>query len=139
MYSLLLIVHLIGVSIGAGTSVYMGALSRYAQRHLDQAEAKTLMPGISRALSAVGHIGLALMLISGLSMALMIGVAGLSQIFWVKMLLVAVIVSYVGTMNYWAAKVRRGDPAYAVRMKKLSVFGPPLGIFTIAAAVMAFH
>ena len=135
----LLITHLIGVSIGAGTSVYLGAISRYAQRHLDQAEAKTLMPGIAGAISAVGSFGLLLMLISGLSMVLVMGVDGLTEAFWRKMFLVAVIVGYVGLMNFWARKIRQGKFAYAVRMKKLSVLGPALGVFTIVAAVMAFH
>jgi uncharacterized membrane protein len=139
MYSLLLITHLIGLSISAGTSVYLGALSRYAQRHLDQTEAKTLMPGISGAVSAVGNIGLAILLLSGLAMAFIIGFSGLTTVFWVKMTLVAAIIGYVGVMNYWAAKVRRGKPDYARRMKKLAVIGAPLGLFTIAAAVVAFH
>jgi len=47
MFDALLFVHMFGLSIGAGTGVYMLAVSRHAEANLEIAEARTLMPGIT--------------------------------------------------------------------------------------------
>ena len=49
MYHLLLFLHFIGVAIGAGTGIYLLALTHHANRHLEQAEARTLIPGVAGA------------------------------------------------------------------------------------------
>ena len=95
MYDTLLFLHFVGVSIGAGTGIYMFALARHAARNLEQAEARTLMPGISATVSRVGDVGLLLLIISGLGMATIIGVGILSEMFIVKMLLVTVIIIFI--------------------------------------------
>lgn len=140
MYTLWLFLHLVGVSIGAGTGVYLGAVVRHAEKNLEQAEARTLMPGIAGALSRVGDVGLGMLLVSGVMMVVTLGAAGMTSTFWLKMGLVAAIVVYVALMKRWARQVRTaGDVAAARRMKKVSVLGPPLGVLTILAAVLAFN
>lgn len=140
MYDTLLFLHFFGISIGAGTGIYMLALSRHATRNLDQAEARTLMPGIAGTVSGVGTLGLVLLIVSGLAMALMIGDSVLSSMFLAKMILVALIVVFVMAMHYLAKRVqRKSDLSAAQIMKKLATLGPMLGVLTIFAAVMAFH
>jgi uncharacterized membrane protein len=139
MYDALLVLHLIGVSIGTGTGVYLAAVSRYSASNMEQAEARTLMPGIMGAISKVGNIGFGLLLISGILMVAMLNIAGLKEMFWLKMALVAVLIVYVGLMSSWGRRLKKGDAAIALRMKKMSVLGPPLGILIIVCAVLAFH
>lgn len=140
MLDILLFLHFVGLAIGAGTGVYLAALGRHAAQHLDESQTRTLMPGFSGAIARVGHIGLGVLLLSGLGLAVMIGRAGLSPLFWVKMLLVGAIVAFVMVMNRLAARVQRqGDTAAVLTMKKLSPFGPGLAGLTVLYAVLAFH
>jgi len=140
MYDLLLFLHFFGVAIGAGTGFYMLAVHKHAARNLDQAEARTIMPGIAAAISRVGTIGLTLLIISGVGMALIMGSAALTTWFVFKMLLVVLIVGFVVTMKRLAGRVQRnGDLQAASRMKKLGIAGPVLGTLTILVAVSVFH
>ena len=140
MYHLLLFLHFIGVAIGAGTGIYLLALTHHANRHLEQAEARTLIPGVAGALSRVGSLGLLLLIASGLGMLYSLGAGILHGVFLAKLALVLVLVLFVVMMHRLAWRVRsRGDVAAAQTMKSLAMFGPLLAVLIIAAAVMAFH
>jgi len=140
LYKSLLLLHMFGLTIGAGTGFYLAAIGRHAARHLEQAEARTLIPGISGAISRLGSVGLALLLLSGIGMATLAGSAAFGTAFWIKMALVVAIVVYVGTMQMLAARARRaGDVTAVSMMKRLAPIGPALAVATLAAAVVAFH
>jgi uncharacterized membrane protein SirB2 len=140
LYKTLLILHMVGLSIGAGTGIYIAAVARHATRNLDQAEARTLIPGVNGAISRVGSIGLALLLLSGIGMAAIVGPAALGTAFWIKMALVVLIVAFVGTMQHLSRRTRRsGDAGAAATMKRLGPVGPVLAVLTVIAAVGAFH
>ena len=140
MYDTLLFLHFVGISIGAGTGVYMFALARHAARNLEQAEARTLMPGISGTVSRVGDIGLLLLLTSGIGIALIIGRGILSELFIVKMLLVAAIILFIVIMRHLARRAQIKADLKAVQwMRRLGILGPLLGVATILAAVLVFH
>lgn len=140
MFKLLLITHFLGLSIGAGTGVYMAALSAYAGKIADKTEAKAVMLGPGGAISSVGTIGLAMLLLSGMGMvAVGGGVAQWGIAFWIKMALVGLIVVYVMSLKRLAARARlETTPNAAIAMKKLGPIGPMLAIFTVSAAVLAF-
>jgi hypothetical protein len=114
-------------------------------RNLDQAEARTLMPGVAGAISRVGHLGMLTLIVSGSGMSLMLGNSVLSPMFIFKMLLVVLIIVFVVVMRSLAALAQRsGDKSaaqlmHAQLMKKLGIAGPVLGVLTILAAVAAFH
>jgi hypothetical protein len=137
-FKILLILHMIGLSIGAGTGVYIAAVGRHAARNLEQAEARTLIPGVNGAISKIGSIGLALLLASGIGMAMMMGPAALGTAFWVKMLFVAGIVVFLGVVHVLARRVRNGDLSAVVTMKSIGPVGPTLALLTIVSAVVAF-
>lgn len=140
MYDTLLFFHFLGVAIGAGTGIYMHALHRHAAQNLDQAEARTLIPGIASSISRVGSLGLLLLIMSGAGLVLMLGKNVLSTIFIFKMTLVALIIVLVIVMNRLGALAQRtGNKSAAQLMKKLGIAGPVLGTLTILAAVSAFH
>ena len=140
MFDTLLFLHFIGISIGAGTGVYMMALARHAAKNLDQAEARTLMPGVVGTVSGVGTLGLVLLLASGVAMSAILGNSIYSGMFIAKMVLVVVLVTFVVVMKYLERRVRiAGDMSAARLMKKIAILGPVLGLSTIFTAVMAFH
>jgi hypothetical protein len=139
-YKILLVLHMIGLSIGAGTGVYIAAVTRHAARHLDQAEARALLPGVNGAISRVGSAGLALLIASGIGMAVILGPAAISRVFVLKMVLVALIVAYVATVHRLARRTRKsGDAGAAAAMRRIGPLGPVLGLLTLTAAVGAFH
>ncbi|MDH4190909.1 MAG: hypothetical protein OEW21_11970 [Betaproteobacteria bacterium] len=140
LYKTLLTLHLFGLTIGTGTGFYIAAVARHAGRNMDASEARTLIPGVNGALSKLGTLGLALLLVSGVGLALMADPAAFNAAFQVKMALVAAIVIYVGAMQILAARSRRAGSMNAVLlMKRIGPLGPLLGVATLAAAVAAFH
>jgi len=140
MLDTLLFVHFVGLAIGAGTGIYLLALSRHAAVHMDQAEARTLMPGLVRAISGVGTIGLLLMLLSGLAMVLMLGKPVWSHLFAAKMILVALLVLYLGVMKHLGRRAQAaGGVSARTLMKRIALLGPLLAGLTILTAVQTFH
>ena len=140
MFESLLFIHMFGLSIGAGTGVYLLAVSRHAAGNMEQAEARTLMPGITSAIARVGNIGLVLLVVSGIAMTALLGPAVLNGLFWAKMLGVACLVVYVAIMSMLALRVsRRGDLQAMLKMHKLGPLGPALAMLITLLAVLAFH
>jgi uncharacterized membrane protein len=141
MYKTMLVLHFVGLSIGAGTGIYLAALAAYAARHHDPAGAGALMRGAGGAIANVGTFGLALLIVSGLGMIAIIGGTGqFGWAFWVKMALVASIVAYIVAMKRLARRAQtQPSPRVGQRLKQLRPFGPALGVATIALAVLAFH
>jgi len=140
MYITLLILHMFGLTIGAGTGIYLAAVGRHAARNLDQAEVRTLLPGVNAAISRVGTVGLGLLLVSGIGMATILGSSAFNTIFLVKMALVVAIVVFVGSVQVLARRSRRaGDARAAAILRRISPLGPVLAVLTLAAAVGAFH
>lgn len=141
MRDILLTTHFFGLTISAGTGLYLAAMSRYAATHLPREQIKPLLLGPGGALSKVGNIGLAVMVVSGLAMALTSGgPAAFNHYFWIKMSLVTLVVIYVGLMNYLSHKARHEEGSETLlRMKKLGPVGLTLAVLTLAASVMSFH
>jgi len=139
-YKFLLVLHMIGLSIGAGTGIYIAAVTRHAARNLDQAEARALLPGVNGAISGVGTVGLALLVISGIGMAVILGPAAITTVFVLKMVFVALIAVFVAAMGLLARRARKsGDAGAAATMRRIGPIGPALALLTMAAAVGAFH
>jgi len=140
MFDTLLFIHFIGIAIGAGTGIYMMAISRHATRNLDQAEARTLMPGIANTISGVGKLGLILLILSGITMVSLMGKSVWTGIFLTKLALVALLIVFLAVMNHLARRVHgKGDISAAQVMKKIAAVGPALAVLIIFTAVMAFH
>jgi uncharacterized membrane protein len=140
MYKVLLFLHFFGISIGAGTGIYLLSLRQYATLNLEPAEARTLMPGVAGAISRIGNLGLVLLIISGLGMFYLVGSGIISTVFLVKMALIFLLVLFVLLMNRLARRVAtKGDLTAAKTMQRLVPFGPLLGVLIILAAVMTFH
>jgi hypothetical protein len=95
MYTLsniLLFIHLVAFAVGVATNVAMPLVMR--QMAAAAPEAKAGYGAISRKLSMNGRVALGVLVLSGVALVWLRygGVAGLDTWFWVKMILVAVIV-----------------------------------------------
>lgn len=141
MCETLLILHFLGLSISAGTGVYMAAMSNFAVKNLEPAQLKPLMLGFGGAISNVGTIGLLILVASGLGLLANVGdLSAIDFFFWIKMGLVVLIITYVATMRSLANKAEKEmGPASMLTMKKLSPMGLALSALTVGAAVVAFH
>jgi hypothetical protein len=137
----LLILHFLGLSISAGTGVYLAAMSHFAAKNLDRSQIKPLMLGPGSAISNVGTTGLVVLVISGLGLLTAIGdLARLDFYFWVKMGLVALLIAYLSIVRSLAGKAKQEPGVESMlKIKKLSPIGLLLSVFTVGAAVLAFH
>jgi len=145
MYDFILILHFLGLTMGAGTSFYMLGLALHARRLKDPEAAKNVMLGAGAAISGVGLLGLILLLASGYFLLIQSGIdiKTLNWAFWMKMAMVVVILIYTVTMKVFAIKAKRreGEEGIAAmkKMKRFAPIGPFLAFLVISFAVLAFN
>lgn len=145
MYDFILILHFLGLAMGAGTSFYMMGLSLHARRLKDPVAAKKTMLGAGAAISGVGLFGLLLLLITGYFLLMQPGfeIKSLNWAFWMKMAMVVAIVIYTVTMKILAIKAKRSEGEASLmamkKMKRFAPIGPFLAFLVISFAVLAFH
>jgi uncharacterized membrane protein len=141
MYDVYLMVHFLGLAIGAGTPFYMAALAIHAEKTGDPAVVKQTMLGPGGAVSMVGAVGLVLLLVSGVLLLSELPSADqLQGTFKLKLTVVAIIVLYVGSMKFLAKKAKREEGMETMTLiGKLGKLGPLLSLAVIALAVLTFH
>ena len=141
MYTVLLILHFIGLAMGVGTSFAGLALGR-AARDLDPPERAKFMLRAS-AIAKNGSIGLTLLILSGLGMWFTRGISQTlawgGPAFHAKLTLVAILIGTFGTMQVLQKKAREGGgPAVMAKIPKVGAAMLLLGLGIIVAAVLAF-
>jgi len=111
MYDFILILHFLGLAMGAGTSFYMLGLALHARRLKDPEAAKKVMLGAGAAITGIGLLGLILLLASGYFLLMQSGIdiKTLNWAFWMKMAMVAAILIYTVTMKIFAIKAKRRE------------------------------
>ena len=143
MFEALLTTHFFGLAISAGTGFYLAAMASHAAKALPREQIKPLMLGPGGAVSNLGFAGLIIMLCSGIAMVaymLANNMVVLGVTFYIKMALVALVVSYVLTARNLARKAKSEEgPDSMIKIKKLSPVGLALSVMTIAASVVTFH
>ncbi len=145
MYDFILILHFLGLAMGAGTSFYMLGLALHARRLKEPEAAKKMMLGAGAAISGVGLFGLLLLLASGYFLLQQSGIdlKTLSWAFWMKMAMVVAILFYTVMMKIFAIKAKRkeGEEGVAAmkKMKRFAPIGPFLAFLVISFAVLAFN
>ncbi|VAW84452.1 hypothetical protein MNBD_GAMMA17-170 [hydrothermal vent metagenome] len=145
MHDFILILHFLGLTIGAGTSFYMLGLALHARRLKNPEAAKKIMLGAGAAISGIGLMGLILLLASGYFLLMQPGVDinTLNWAFWMKMAMVAAILFYTVMMKIFAIKAKRreGEEGIAAmkKMKRFAAIGPFLTFLVISFAVLAFR
>ena len=135
---LTLTIHFVGLFMG-GASAFglpvVGAL-------VDKAEPahKPVLGQAVKPLKRIGHIGLGLLLVTGVLMATAGGVwASGSSFFWLKLALVAALVAGIVNAGKTGARAMSGDAAAAARMPKLSMINIALVGLILLFAVLAFN
>jgi hypothetical protein len=141
MYLGLLILHFLGLTLGVGTG-FAGMRLGMATKDMDPAERGKFMMRAS-AIGKNGSIGLALLLISGIGMALMRGISATFAVggpaFHAKLTLVVIAIGLFGYLQVLQKKIRQagGGPLMA-KMPKVSGAMLLVGIGIIICAVLAF-
>ncbi len=145
MYDFTLILHFLGLAMGAGTSFYMLGLALHARRLKEPDAAKKMVLGAGAAISGVGLMGLLLLLASGYFLLQLsaIDINTLNWAFWMKMAMVTAIIIYTVVMKVLAIKAKRreGEAGIAAmkKMKRFALIGPFLAFLVISFAVLAFN
>lgn len=102
-------------------------------------EVRPVLAGIANSMSTVGRTGLALLLISGPIMFwLKFGWVAPNVWFWVKMVLVAVILVTVVFAGINAKRAQGGDMAAAKLGPRLGMLAMVLYLIIIGSAVLSF-
>jgi hypothetical protein len=139
MMDLLLILHLIGLMMGAGGGFgSMIAQRAAAARPPEQA---AVLRSLGPAMVNFSAIGLVVMLITGLALVYVKynGFTGLTAMFWTKMVFVTTLTLASIAVHVTYGQIKAGDTAAAARLPAL---GPIAGLSSVLAvifAVLAFH
>ena len=138
LFILLLLVHLLAFAVGGATAVAMPIIGgRMATATPD---ARVGLGAIANRLGANSRIALGVLLVSG---PLMMwerygGLEGASVWFWVKMVLVAVMLAMVIANLALGKRIQAGDRQAAVLQRRLGAVSRLVFLGVIVTAVLAF-
>lgn len=133
--NILIFIHFFGLVLGMGSGMAMGTAMRGVDRSTGGFDKLT------SALARNGHVGLALLWISGPLIVWLKygGFAGLGFWFWVKIAFVIVLTAAlaIGAVNF--RKARQGDREAAKRAAMIGMVSGISGLIVIFSAVFAFN
>ncbi len=142
MLDFLLILHFIGLALGVGTGFAMLTLG-LATADMPPADRGAFMRRAS-VLTRNGAIGLALLILSGVGLVLLRGVAEVmawgGPMFHVKLTLVVIMIGVFGYLQVLLRQSRSANgAAAAARIPIVSRVMLVLGVSVVVFAVLAFH
>ncbi|MFY0644371.1 MAG: hypothetical protein JXR19_07875 [Bacteroidia bacterium] len=138
MKDVMLILHFIGLAMGVGTSIAFMFLGMAAGK-MEKDDAFKFSIN-SFALIKMGHIGLTLLVITGLYlMTPYWSTLGEMPLMITKLVLVFVLAALIGIMSSKAKKAKAGDMEQMNRIRSLGPFTLLLGIAIIVMAVLQYH
>lgn len=139
MRETMLILHLIGLTMGLGTSFAHAFLS-IATSKMQEDEARRFQLD-SLVLSRMGHIGIGLLVVSGLYLIMPYWqVLASLPLLIVKLILVLVLIILIILLEVRSKRARKGD--VAVQLKKMESLGKMtliIGILIVILAVIVFR
>ena len=139
MREVMLIVHFIGLAMGLGTSLaymFLGiASSKMEEQEGQNFRLKTF------ALSRMGHIGLALLIISGGYLITPYwSILSAMPLLIVKLVLVLVLAALIGVISSYARKAKKGDAqTYFKKIETLGKLSVLTALIIVVLAVYIFH
>ncbi len=142
MYTVLLILHFVGLALGLGSSFALWTLRR-GSSSLPPAERLAFMGKVA-AVAKNGSIGLLLLILSGVGLVVKLGgmtlFKTLGGAFHLKIALVLVLCGIVGMAQVTMKRVREGGgPAAAARLPMLGDAGLLVSLIIVVLAVVTFH
>lgn len=139
MQDIMLIVHFIGLSMGLGTSLAFMFLGMASSRMEEKEALKFTLNTF--ALSKMGHIGLTLLIISGVYLIVPYwNTLPASPLLVAKLVLVLVLGALIGMISSASKKAKKGDPEiYLKKIQKLGKFSLLTALAIVVLAVLNFH
>jgi uncharacterized membrane protein len=141
MHEALLITHFLGLALGLGTGFSMMTLGQ-ATRDMAPADRGAFMKR-AMALSRNGSVGLLLLLVSGVGLVMLYGVAAVMALggglFHLKLTLVVILLGVFGYMQVLVRKARGGATDAMARIPVLSRLMLFLSTAIVIVAVLAFN
>jgi uncharacterized membrane protein len=139
MREVMLIVHFIGLAMGLGTSlafIFLGA----ASSKMEKEEAQKFRLN-TFALTKMGNIGLALLIISGgYLMTPYWSILTTTPLLMMKLVLVLALAAFIGVIGSFANKAKKGDTAsYLKKIRPLGKLALLTAITIVVLAVNIFH
>jgi uncharacterized membrane protein len=136
--NLLIWLHFAGLVVGMGAGFSSGQVSM--RMGGAPAEARETLVTLYKALARIGHIGLGILIVTGLLVLFLKygDLMGMGVWFWIKMALVVVLIGLIsfGTRN--ANKAFAGDQAAIAMAPRIGMLTGMTGFLIILAAVFAF-
>lgn len=139
MKEALLFVHFIGLAMGLGTSLAFMFLGIAGSKMEGSERLKFMLNAL--ALGKMGHVGLTLLVVSGLLLMMPYWESlTATPLLMAKLVLVLILGALIGIISSTAKKAKKGDPG--VHLKKIATFGR-LALLTslliVALAVIVFQ
>lgn len=137
--TILLWLHFMGLALGGAASFgipVVGSRMRGATP-----ETRPLLMGLAHGLSKVGRAGMGLLIVTG---PLLIwlkynGVGGISVWFWVKMVLVVLLIVGIVYSSRLLKRVQAGDASAGPMMPRVGMANTALLVLIVLAAALAFN
>jgi protoporphyrinogen IX oxidase len=136
--SVLFWIHLVALAMG-GVATF-GIPVAGSKMATATAETRPLLFAIVEGLSRIGRIGLGLLIITGPLLVWLKygGISGFTFWFWVKMVLVVILLGIVIFAGINGKRAQSGDMAAAKRSPQIGMAGMITFLLVVAAAVLAF-
>ena len=135
----MLVIHFIGLTMGLGTSFAHAFLGIVVSKMSNEEATKFRMHSL--VLSRMGHVGISLLIISGLYlMTPYWSILSSSPLLMFKLILVALLVTLITLIGFSTKRARSGDAE--AELKKMERFGKMtliIGLTTVVVAVLIFH
>lgn len=136
MREIMLIIHFIGLAMGVGTSFGFMFLGIAASKMKEEERKKFSLDILP--LSRMGHIGITLLIVSGLYlMTPYWAVLSITPLLIIKLLLVAILIVIIGILSVAGRKAKNID--YEKHMKTISVFGKVSLLLAALIVVVAVY
>ena len=136
MYKTLLALHLIGMTAGGGTAMFMALLGLRMRSASGMEKGMVILHAFKAAI--LGEVGLVLLIFSGLGMAALNPALLNAPLYWSKMVMVALLTVYLAILRRTAGRITRGEMALAKKMPSLGMIVLALWLIIIITATLAF-
>lgn len=131
------VLHFFGLFMGGGSAFGMAVIGMTAPGA--PAEHRPTLGAMAKRFKLISHIGLGLLIVTGVLMAALEGVFGTATIwFWLKMLAVVVLIAGIVLAGRQGPKALQGDAAAAARAEGFGKMNMVALVVILATAVLAF-
>lgn len=140
VFDTLLIVHFIGLMMGAGGG--LGSTIAAAYANSIPPEQASVIRGLAPSLARLSTVGLVLMLVTGFSLIVWKyngDVASMPIQFWVKMVFVTTLTIAVILIEMTHAQIKKGNFAAATRLPRIGPMAGMSAFLAVIFAVLTFH